>query len=143
MIELREAGSRDEEYLKHCIQEAYHEFPRLLARGENTLVDAAERDLERVGAGFAHIAVQDGESVGAAWWLPDASPEDLIVAYYVEPGARGQGIATRLLEHGLGECRRREMRSAGIKTHPDNEASIALARKIGFEPLVTLLRHEL
>jgi GNAT superfamily N-acetyltransferase len=143
MIELREATSRDEDYLKHCIQEAYHEFPRLLARGERTLAMAAEHDLERIGAGFAYLAVQDGRPVGAAWWIPEAGPEDVTVAYYVEPDSRGQGVATRLLAHGVEEGRRRGVRSMTIKTHPGNEASIALAHKAGFQPVVTLLRQDL
>jgi RimJ/RimL family protein N-acetyltransferase len=143
MLELRDATSRDEDFLKSCIREAYHEFPRLLARGEATLEVAAENDYERVDGGFAHIAVLDGHPVGAAWWLPSEEPGVLTVAYFVQPQARGQGVATKMVERGLTEARRRNLRGASIKTHPDNAASIALARKLGFEPLVTLLRQSL
>lgn len=143
MLELRDAAQRDEDFLKHCIREAYQEFPRLLARGEASLAQAAENDYERAGGGFAHVAEQDGRPVAAAWWLPEEDQASLVVAYYVEPEARGQGVATRLLETGLAEARRRGAKLGTIRTHPDNAASVALARKLGFEPLVAVLRQKL
>lgn len=145
MLELRQATSRDEDFLKRCIREAYHEFPRLLARGEASLAQAAENDYERIGSGFAIVALDGAESVGATWWLGDGGggEGELTVAYFVEPAARGRGIATRLVQEGLAEARRRGCRSATIKTHPENEASVALARKLGFEPVVTILRQRL
>ncbi len=141
MPEIHLATSADETYLKHCIEAAYHEYPRLIARGGATIERAVEGVLEAIiGDGFAHVAVQDGRQVGAAWWLPDGNPLELNVAYFVEDNARQQGIASDLVRHGLAEARSRNVRSVAIKTHPDNTASIALAHKLGFEPIVALFR---
>ena len=142
-MEIRLAMSRDDDFVQHCIQEAYREFPRLSARGGDTLERAASADLERVAAGFAHVANLDGRDVAAAWWAPEANPDDLTVAYFVEPDARNHGVATALLERGLEEARRRGCHGVTIKTHPDNAASVALGRKLGFQPVVTLLRRML
>lgn len=145
MLELRQSTARDEDFLKHCIREAYHEFPRLLARGEASLAQAAENDYERISSGFAIVGSEGGEPVGATWWLGDGGEgeNELTVAYFVAPAARGRGVATKLVEAGLKEARGRGVRSCSIKTHPDNEASLALARKLGFEPVVSLLRQRL
>ena len=142
MIEIRLTQSADEEFLKASIQSAYHEYPRLIARGGATLERAVDDVFEGLAEGFSHVAVLDGQSVGAAWWLPESN-NTLSVAYYVAESARNQGIASKLLEAGLEESRKRGMRSVTVKTHPDNQASIALARKAGFEPVVALYRHDL
>jgi len=142
-IELRHATARDQGYLLHCIQEAYHEFPRLLARGEDSLAQAAENDYEHATEGVIQVAMLEGRQVGAAWWLPGDEAGTLTAAYYVEPDVRGRGIATRLLEAGMAAARQRGVRSVAIRTHPENAASIALARKVGFEPMVMLLRKNL
>jgi GNAT superfamily N-acetyltransferase len=144
VIEYRLANSSYETYLKTAIEAAYHEYPRLIALGGATLDLAVENVLERIAEeGFAHIALQDGQVVGAAWWTPDDNGSELSVAYYVEQDVRKQGVATGLLEAGLTEARKRGVVATTVKTHPDNLASIALARKLGFEPVVSLLRQDL
>jgi GNAT superfamily N-acetyltransferase len=143
MIHTRLAVRTDETYLKACIEAAYHEYPRLIARGHASLEIAVERVLESVTSeGFAHIAQDGDQLVGASWWTPE-NPEEMAVAYYVSPDVRNQGVATQLLEAGLQEAKARGARSSLIKTHPENEASIKLARKVGFEPVVALLRQAL
>jgi L-amino acid N-acyltransferase YncA len=144
MLEFRIAQSADEALLKTCIESAYHEYPRLVARGNASLERSVELVLEAIAEnGFAHIATLDKQDVGAAWWTPEGSENVLAVAYFVQPEARNQGIASKLLEAGIAEARRQGVRSISIKTHPDNAASIALARKVGFEPVVALFRQEL
>jgi GNAT superfamily N-acetyltransferase len=142
MNQIRLASSADESYLKNSIQAAYHEYPRLLSKG-NELEVAVERVLENVASeGFAHIAESAGKRLGVSWWTTEGG-EEMSVAYFVEPEARNQGIATQLLEAGLAEAKSRGARSSLIKTHPENAASISLARKVGFEPVVALLRQAL
>ena len=144
MLEFRVAQSADEALLKTCIESAYHEYPRLVARGNASLERSVELVLEAIAEnGFAHIAALDGNDVGAAWWTPEGSENVLAVAYFVQPESRNQGIASKLLEAGIAEARRQGVRSISIKTHPDNAASIALARKVGFEPVVALFRQDL
>jgi L-amino acid N-acyltransferase YncA len=136
MLEFRVAQSADEALLKTCIESAYHEYPRLVARGNASLERSVELVLEAIAEnGFAHIATLDKQDVGAAWWTPEGSENVLAVAYFVQP--------SKLLEAGIAEARRQGVRSISIKTHPDNAASIALARKVGFEPVVALFRQEL
>jgi GNAT superfamily N-acetyltransferase len=143
MTSIRLASAPDEQFLRTCIESAYHEYPRLISRGNATLERAADSVLESVSnEGFAHVAVQDGQPVGASWWTPEGD-EEMSVAYFVAPEARGNGVATQLLEAGLQEAKARGMRSTLVKTHPENQASIALARKVGFEPVVALLRQAL
>lgn len=143
MNQIRLAANSDEIYLKNSIQAAYHEYPRLIAKGNGSLEVAVERVLENVASeGFAHIAEAGGRVLGVSWWTPE-SDQEMSVAYYVEPEARNQGIATKLLEAGLQEAKQRGARSTLIKTHPENAASISLARKVGFEPVVALLRQTL
>ncbi len=143
MNQIRLASNNDETYLKNSIQAAYHEYPRLIAKGNGSLELAVERVLEMVSAeGFAHIAEENGQKLGVSWWTPE-NPDEMSVAYFVEPDARNKGVATQLLEAGLGEAKSRGARSSLIKTHPENEASISLARKVGFEPVVALLRQTL
>ncbi len=143
MLDIRLSTSADEDFLKGSIEAAYHEYPRLIARGGATLERAVENVVEVISnEGFSHVAALDGRNVGAAWWLPDTNPDELHVAYFVTEDARGQGIATHLLETGMGEARKRGARSVAIKTHPNNAASIALAKKLGFEPIVALFRHQ-
>jgi GNAT superfamily N-acetyltransferase len=144
VIDYRLANNSDETYLKSAVEAAYHEYPRLIALGGATLDLAVENVLERIAEeGFAHVATQDGRTVGAAWWTPDDNGSELSVAYYVEQEVRKQGVATGLLEAGLTEARKRGVLATTVKTHPDNLASIALARKLGFEPVVSLLRQDL
>jgi GNAT superfamily N-acetyltransferase len=144
MLDIRLSTNADEAFLKSCIEAAYHEYPRLIARGGATLERAVENVIEMISSdGFAHIATLDGRSVGAAWWLPDTNLDELQVAYFVADEARGQGIASHLLETGMGEARQRGAHTLAIKTHPNNAASIALATKLGFEPIVALFRHQL
>jgi GNAT superfamily N-acetyltransferase len=143
MLKIDVARPQDEAFLLHSITEAYHEYPRLLARGSSNIHEAAELDLERVHDGFALVASKNEVFVGAAWWYADGDPGNMTVAYYVEPELRGQGIATALLEQGFAEAKTRGMRCCTIKTHPDNAASISLAKKLGFDPVVALLRRSL
>ncbi len=144
MLDIHLSTSADETFLKSCIEAAYHEYPRLIARGGATLERAVENVIEMISSdGFAHVATLDDRLVGAAWWLPDTNPDELQVAYFVVDDARGQGIASHLVETGMGEARKRGARALTIKTHPNNAASIALATKLGFEPIVALFRHQL
>jgi RimJ/RimL family protein N-acetyltransferase len=143
MTSIRLAGPNDEAFLKQSIEAAYHEYPRLISKGGRTLERAVNDVFEQVAdAGFAHIAEDGVQTLGASWWTVE-SDDEMSVAYFVTPDARGNGIATQLLEAGLVEARARGMRSTLVKTHPENQASIALARKVGFEPVVALLRQAL
>ena len=80
MLDIRLSASADEAFLKSCIEAAYHEYPRLIARGGATLERAVENVVEVISnEGFSHVAALDGRNVGAAWWLPDTNPDEPFV----------------------------------------------------------------
>jgi GNAT superfamily N-acetyltransferase len=63
------------------------------------------------------------------WLLPG----QVNVGYYLFPGARGKGYASRAVELLLLHLRRdTEHTVATLVIHPDNERSLSLARRLGF-----------
>ena len=63
-------------------------------------------------------------------WL---QPGQVNVGYYLFPAARGKGYASRAVELLLQHLRRdTEYAVATLVIHPDNERSLALARRLGF-----------
>lgn len=53
---------------------------------------------------------------------------------YVRPSARGRGIATALLHHGIADCRRHGATAVAIVADADDTPKAAYAR-MGFEPV--------
>lgn len=108
------------------------------------LIDGRDEEFHRfLGDGDADprpvaCIVVDGVVVG--WvdydhdraWLED---DEVNVGYNVFPSFRGNGYATRavrlLLRHLAADT---EWQVATLLIHPDNERSLALARRAGFEP---------
>lgn len=66
-----------------------------------------------------------------------------IVEYsvYVERMARGTGVGRAALEALIQECERRGFRKALGRIFPENTASRALARSLGFREVGVLMRH--
>lgn len=63
-------------------------------------------------------------------WL---RPGEVNVGYYLFPGARGKGYASRAVELLLLHLRRdTEHTVATLLIHPENERSLRLARRLGF-----------
>jgi RimJ/RimL family protein N-acetyltransferase len=63
-------------------------------------------------------------------WL---QPGQVNVGYYLFPAARGKGYASRAVELLLEHLRRdTEHTAATLVIHPDNQRSLALARRLGF-----------
>lgn len=134
MLTVRQAIAQDEDFLRECIFAAYKQFPKLIAQRIDQVVD---NEYEHIF--FAEIATEI-ENIGAAWWVP-LEDKALQVAYYVKPEKRGQGIATKLIETGLERAKNSGYRSITIKTHRSNESSVALAKKLGFEPVVEIWKR--
>ncbi len=61
--------------------------------------------------------------------LPDGSGE--LKRLYVRPSARGTGVADRLIEACLEECRRHRAAKLGWQTAPDNARAQAVYERVG------------
>ena len=53
----------------------------------------------------------------------------------VDPAHEGQGVATSLLQDGLGWLTRRRVTDILVNTHLDNQRALALYQRLGFEQL--------
>jgi ribosomal protein S18 acetylase RimI-like enzyme len=53
----------------------------------------------------------------------------------VDPAYEGQGVATSLLQDGLGWLARRRVTDILVNTHLDNQRALSLYQRIGFEQL--------
>jgi len=58
----------------------------------------------------------------------------------VDPTHEGQGVATSLLQDGLGWLARRRVTDILVNTHLDNQRALSLYQRIGFEQLPENLR---
>jgi ribosomal protein S18 acetylase RimI-like enzyme len=58
----------------------------------------------------------------------------------VDPAYEGQGVATSLLQDGLGWLTRRRVTDILVNTHLDNERALTLYQRLGFEQLPENLR---
>lgn len=58
----------------------------------------------------------------------------------VDPAYEGQGVATSLLQDGLGWLAKRRVTDILVNTHLDNQRALSLYRRIGFEQLPENLR---
>jgi RimJ/RimL family protein N-acetyltransferase len=74
---------------------------------------------------FVIADAETGELLGAI----EVRPAGGSIGYWVAPGARGRGVATRALET---VCRWWPERPLHLVTHPDNRASQRVAEKAGF-----------
>ncbi|WP_102126392.1 GNAT family N-acetyltransferase [Deinococcus planocerae] len=93
------------------------------------------------GGSFSGVlAEQGGQVVGGAgviWQSLPPSPRSLPVtrAYllnvYVQPSARGQGLARRMLQHLLAECARRGVETVSLHA---SEAGRSVYEGLGFTP---------
>jgi ribosomal protein S18 acetylase RimI-like enzyme len=85
------------------------------------------------------FAARDGEgrAVGLCWCVlfdPGNGLEGEVAELYVEPEARGQGVATALVGEAMRLFREREATFVTVWTRPDNPAALAVYRRHGFAP---------
>jgi len=97
----------------------------------------------RPEAGFTgenHVLVArdaSGTALGLCWVVlfdPGNGLEGEVAELYVEPGARGRGIASRLVQAAMELLRRRHVTFASVWTRDDNPAALAAYRAAGFAP---------
>src|SRR5206468_3466741 len=91
------------------------------------------------------VAESDGAVVGWASWSPysDRPVYAGIGEYtvYIARAARGAGAGTALLAALVEEAERRGLHKLTSKIFPENEASLATARRLGFREVGVHRRH--
>jgi len=78
-----------------------------------------------------------GHAVGLCWCVlfdPGNGLEGEVAELYVEPAARGHGVATALVGAAMRLFREREATFVVVWTRPDNPAALAVYRRHGFQP---------
>lgn len=141
IIRLREWSDDDALWVWHAVQDP--EIPRFLGIPRNHTLDGVRRWLSFVpedlaagsGVNLAIVSATSGEllgSVGVTRSCDDPAIGE--VGYWIAREARGQGVATRAVGLiaewafvGMGLAR------LEITTHEDNEASLRVAERCGFQ----------
>jgi ribosomal protein S18 acetylase RimI-like enzyme len=89
-------------------------------------------------SGESHILVardSAGDALGLCWVVlfdPGTGLEAELAELYVRPDARGQRLATRLVQAARDLLRERHVTFASVWTRPDNAAALAAYRAAGF-----------
>jgi ribosomal protein S18 acetylase RimI-like enzyme len=80
---------------------------------------------------------EKGHAVGLCWCVlfdPGNGLEGEVAELYVEPPARGAGVATALVGEAMRLFREREATFVTVWTRPDNPQALAVYRHHGFQP---------
>lgn len=157
MIETRTLSSDDwkvwRELRLAALAEAPYAFGSRLAdwQGDG---DREQRWRDRLEIPGSHnlVAMVDGVPSGMASGVPGDEDDTVeIISVWVDPAARGKGVADRLIEEiGARAVRVRRARRLLLAVTPGNAAAIALYRRHGFadtgelgDPTPDGLGHEL
>jgi ribosomal protein S18 acetylase RimI-like enzyme len=80
---------------------------------------------------------EKGHALGLCWCVlfdPGNGLEGEVAELYVEPPARGAGVATALVGEVMRLFRDREATFVTVWTRPDNPQALAVYRRHGFQP---------
>jgi phosphinothricin acetyltransferase len=100
-----------------------------------------------IQAGFPLVVVLEDAGVVAWASAPPYRPARTVYAgvadfsVYVAREARGRGVGRVAVEALIEECTRREMWKLVSRIFPENEASLALCRSLGFREVGVYRRH--
>ena len=70
-------------------------------------------------------------------------PFAVLESIRVDPGARGTGVGTRLVEHFLAWARAKGAKRASVTAYAANDGAQRFYRRHGFAPMSVMLRREL
>lgn len=90
-----------------------------------------------VGQNHIFAAREDGRILGFCWCLlfdPGTGLEGEVAELYVTPGARGQGIASRLVGEAVALFAKHRVTFACVWTRQSNPAAVRAYRNAGFAP---------
>src|SRR5215208_3158678 len=141
--QARAAGPRDADAIARIYNEGIEDR---LATFETRLRSGADV-LEWLTEGFPVVVVEDGDGTIAAWAsAPRSSDRDAYsgvreFSLYVARDARGRGLGRAAMEALIAECRRRGYWKLVSRVFPENRASLALCRSLGFREVGVYRRH--
>jgi len=134
---LRRGSKQDRSRLIQLLAKTYEEVS-----GTQTfdhLSDTVDRHLARDTPLWWVASEADPEVPIAGLWLGNAVDQEhgdrhsYVLALYVAPDHRRRGIATALLQVAQTWAQARGDRQIGLQVFANNEAAIALYRKLGYE----------
>jgi RimJ/RimL family protein N-acetyltransferase len=118
-------------------------WPYLIGHARDWI--ARQPEILRAGeaAHFAITDASDGRLLGNVGLELATHSEVPEIGYWLAVEARGRGAATRAAQlvaaWGLGEL---DLSAIGLRTHKENLASQAVARRAGFEPAGTIMGED-
>lgn len=134
---LRRGSIRDRALLVKFLSNIYQE-----TAGTQTfqhLAQTVDRHLSsQTPLWWVETKTDPAKTVGCLW-LGDAIDQQAgdrhgyVLALYVDPDHRRQGIATALLHHAQTWAKARGDRQVGLQVFADNPAAIALYQKLGYQ----------
>jgi RimJ/RimL family protein N-acetyltransferase len=81
------------------------------------------------------LGVVDGETLVGSLVVNRVSETQVELGWFTSPAHRGRGIATAALEGLLADLNRLGIEEVGAQCFPNNQASMSIISKLGFEPL--------
>ncbi|MGC1185184.1 MAG: GNAT family N-acetyltransferase [Candidatus Dormiibacterota bacterium] len=90
-----------------------------------------------VGENHVFAAKEDGRLLGFCWCVlfePGTGLEGEVAELYVAPEARGQGVASKLMEEAVALFTRQRVTFACVWTREANPAAVSAYRRAGFQP---------
>ncbi len=99
----------------------------------NFLLGVAE--LELPGVTFYAARDESGRAVGIAARVDQGDGVAELKRMFVDPGARGQGIAGRLLARAEADALAAGIRRVVLETGPQSDAALALYRECGYREI--------
>ena len=83
------------------------------------------------------VAVQGGRPVGMVAAYQESAEAAYVYSLWLEPEARGRGLARGLVAEAVHWARRRGVRTATLRMAPDNAAARSVYESLGFTEVPT------
>ncbi len=143
---IRLMREKDYKPIKRLFDEAYDEYLEFLRLNNSERYSREMRERQKVThasfdffikAGSSFVAEEKGEVIGyeISQTISDLHGiNNVLMAEYIVVNAkyRRQGVATALLQKLINVAKRHNIKQVYTTINPDNDASIKLAQKVGF-----------
>jgi ribosomal protein S18 acetylase RimI-like enzyme len=130
-IVIRSAAIAQAEVLLDVMRRAFAEYRGVLQPESSVFVETAARVAAKLAGGGGFLAVEDGNPVGCI--IAEAQDgRGYLGRLAIAPGARGKGLARRLVQSGEGFARVRGLRVAEVQVRIALPGNIALFQSLGY-----------